>query len=283
MFFSWEWSIIILFLETQEAAVRLSQLVIACAGWCAFTAAVLPTQDSTASADKTASPAKLASVGGVCTADIVPPGGDNFINVLDLLFVLASWGPCGEEVCTADIEPLGGDNTIDVLDLLVVLASWGSCGFCPDSHEPNDNCARSSSLPLIGSSDGGETLQRYGTIMREDMDLFTLNARETDNTCGCCDTFCTDEDFEIRVSLAVPLSASGPLLFQVNETCTSDLVGEVSVAPGLSETISIWVDGTCSINPDTYTRYILVTGADPSIISCDSYTLTYSFIPGCQP
>jgi len=66
-----------------------------------------------------------------CPADLVPPGGDNTIDVQDLLFVIAAWGPCADPGnCPADIVPVGppmGDDTVDVQDLLAVIAAWGAC------------------------------------------------------------------------------------------------------------------------------------------------------------
>jgi len=45
---------------------------------------------------------------------------DGIVDVLDLLGVLADWGPCPG--CPTDIT---GDGVVDVLDLLEVLAQWG--------------------------------------------------------------------------------------------------------------------------------------------------------------
>lgn len=47
---------------------------------------------------------------------------DGLVNVLDVLGVLAAWGPCGGSDCHADVN---GDNAVNVLDLLAVLAGWG--------------------------------------------------------------------------------------------------------------------------------------------------------------
>jgi hypothetical protein len=54
-----------------------------------------------------------------CPADV---NGDRSVDVLDLLEVLANWGPCPG--CPADVN---GDTVVDVLDLLEVLANWGAC------------------------------------------------------------------------------------------------------------------------------------------------------------
>jgi hypothetical protein len=46
--------------------------------------------------------------------------GDQIVNMLDLLEVLASWGACAG--CPAD---LNGDAVVDLADLLLVLSNWG--------------------------------------------------------------------------------------------------------------------------------------------------------------
>ena len=53
---------------------------------------------------------------------LIPPGdvdGDGLIDVVDLLAVLAAWGPC--HGCPED---LNHDAVVDVLDLLIILAHW---------------------------------------------------------------------------------------------------------------------------------------------------------------
>jgi hypothetical protein len=49
--------------------------------------------------------------------------GDGVVDVLDLLALLAAWGPCPvpPPECAADIN---GDGVVDVLDLLELLANW---------------------------------------------------------------------------------------------------------------------------------------------------------------
>ncbi len=53
----------------------------------------------------------------MCAADIT---GDDVVDVLDLLEVLAQWGTSG----SADIT---GDGIVNVLDLVEVLSAWGPC------------------------------------------------------------------------------------------------------------------------------------------------------------
>ena len=54
-----------------------------------------------------------------CPAD---SGGDGEVNILDLLGVIAVWGPC-----VGCPEDSNGDGVVDILDLLAVIAAWGAC------------------------------------------------------------------------------------------------------------------------------------------------------------
>ena len=56
-----------------------------------------------------------------CTADV---NFDAQVSIVDLLFILAHWGPCRDKPCTGDFD---GDGTIGPLDLQVVLETWGDC------------------------------------------------------------------------------------------------------------------------------------------------------------
>lgn len=68
-----------------------------------------------------------------CLPDIAPKGGgDNAVNIDDLLAVISAWGSCpGGASCLADIAPvLGGvvgDGVVDIDDLLAVISAWGAC------------------------------------------------------------------------------------------------------------------------------------------------------------
>ncbi len=60
-----------------------------------------------------------------CSADVAPPGGDDVVDVLDLLAVLSAWGESGAP------EDVNGDGVVDVLDSLEVLTQWGPCPAAP--------------------------------------------------------------------------------------------------------------------------------------------------------
>ena len=48
--------------------------------------------------------------------------GDGDVNMVDLLDVLAGWGPCpSADPCLADVD---GDGEVGTLDLIAVLAGW---------------------------------------------------------------------------------------------------------------------------------------------------------------
>jgi hypothetical protein len=58
---------------------------------------------------------------------VVPRVGDTnadgIVDVIDLIQVITSWGPCPEgEPCSADVNV---DGTVDVLDLIAVITNWG--------------------------------------------------------------------------------------------------------------------------------------------------------------
>lgn len=51
--------------------------------------------------------------------------GDGEVDILDLLALLAAWGPCDPgDICTADFD-CSGD--VGILDLLALLGAWGDC------------------------------------------------------------------------------------------------------------------------------------------------------------
>ncbi|MCH8164509.1 MAG: hypothetical protein IH889_02765 [Planctomycetes bacterium] len=50
--------------------------------------------------------------------------GSGDVGILDLLALLAAWGPC--QVCVPSCD-LDGDCNVGILDLLILLANWGLC------------------------------------------------------------------------------------------------------------------------------------------------------------
>ncbi len=64
--------------------------------------------------------AVVLAMSQVSSADI---NCDGVVDVLDLIMLLAAWGPCPG--CPEDVN---GDDVVDVLDLIEVLAAWGTSG-----------------------------------------------------------------------------------------------------------------------------------------------------------
>jgi len=54
-----------------------------------------------------------------CLGDV---SGDGAVDVVDLLSVIAVWGPC-----TGCVEDINGDSFVDVVDLLEIIGTWGVC------------------------------------------------------------------------------------------------------------------------------------------------------------
>ncbi|MCH8152968.1 MAG: hypothetical protein IH830_11425, partial [Planctomycetes bacterium] len=58
--------------------------------------------------------------GDPCPWDL---NGSGDVGILDLLALLAAWGPC-EAPCPPDFD---GGGTVDIFDLLTLIANWGAC------------------------------------------------------------------------------------------------------------------------------------------------------------
>ena len=71
---------------------------------------------------------------------------DGSVDVVDLLSLLANWGPCDTECGGADTN---GDGSIDVVDLLTILAGWGAC----PSTDCNYDCVEADVFCMF---EGGE-------------------------------------------------------------------------------------------------------------------------------
>jgi sugar lactone lactonase YvrE len=64
-----------------------------------------------------------------CPADISPQGGNNAVDIGDLLIVINSWDSTGAPgTIPGDIFPMnGGDGIVNIDDLLLVIQTWGPC------------------------------------------------------------------------------------------------------------------------------------------------------------
>ena len=55
-----------------------------------------------------------------CLSDL---SGDGFVDITDLLSIIAAWGPCSG-TCDADLD---NNGAVDVADLLTLIGDWGPC------------------------------------------------------------------------------------------------------------------------------------------------------------
>ncbi len=98
--------------------------------------------------------------------------GDSVVGILDLLNLLAAWGPCGDppQSCFAD---LNCDGEVDVLDLLILIANWGKC---PGEQGPPPKSLK-------------KEIQDAGLTWPDDWDLFeecmTTGTPEEQDNCRC--------------------------------------------------------------------------------------------------
>lgn len=150
-------------------------------------------------------------------------------------------------------------------------------GAFADGFEPNGDCASFRTLAGVGS-DQTQTYSAMTVYASGDVDVYRFQASETDSTCGC-GVFSTDEDYNLDVTLTVPAGA-GSYELCVNAAGCSFTAGDCFVvAAGSSQTVRIFLDGSCS-GTDTYTPYIRVRGSGAPGFECRPYTLTYFFDAG---
>jgi len=83
---------------------------------------------------------KFAPV-STCEGDIAPKGGDDVIDVQDLLGIIAAWGDIGEDMPT----DLNNDLIVDVQDLLAIIGLWGNCPVATGACCTGSSCSQLSS------------------------------------------------------------------------------------------------------------------------------------------
>ena len=64
----------------------------------------------------------VLTITSTCAPCLADTNGDSTVNVIDLLAMLAAWGPNPGH--PADIN---NDGNVTVIDLLAMLAAWGAC------------------------------------------------------------------------------------------------------------------------------------------------------------
>ncbi len=64
-------------------------------------------------------------IGDACDGPAGDLDGDGVVGILDLLILLATWGPCDPPCPPACLADIDANCTVNVLDLLILLANWG--------------------------------------------------------------------------------------------------------------------------------------------------------------
>ncbi|MBI4511212.1 MAG: putative metal-binding motif-containing protein [Deltaproteobacteria bacterium] len=175
-----------------------------------------------------------------------------------------NWGAASPETCN-DID----DNCDGAPDN----------GMAGDAREPSNGCNSIRTLPSLGSdqtfTENALTLYPAG-----DVDYYRFEVNETDSGCTCCAwSFCTDEDYLVKVTLSVPRGAG------TYRACISTGCGGTdrctNVGAGTSGTLELGFDGNCSpTSSDSYTVHVRVEGVVAPGFECAPYELKYSFITG---
>jgi hypothetical protein len=114
-----------------------------------------------------------------------------------------------------------------------------------------------------------------------DVDYYRINANETDGGCGCCDFFCTDEDYRLSVTLTVPADAGSYQFCMTGNTtsCANDPHLHLRDR-GSSQTLQVTLDGACP-GTDSYSVFVRISGGSAPGFECSPYTLSYGLVPGC--
>jgi hypothetical protein len=175
-------------------------------------------------------------------------------------------GAAGSETCN-DLDD-NCDGTVD-----------NNASFA-DGLESNDSCATFRTLSTVGSNQtlGASNITLYPS---GDVDHFRIPASETDSSCGCCDFFCTDEDYRLTISLTVPAGA-GSYLLCASLDCASVGTNCVTVPAGSSGSRTFLLDGACGATVDSYSAYVRISPGNAPGYECRPYTLSYNFQTACN-
>jgi hypothetical protein len=151
-------------------------------------------------------------------------------------------------------------------------------GAFADGFESNNSCTVPRALSSVGSNQtiGYASMTLYGS---GDVDYYTFTATETESSCGCCDFFCLDEDFQVEITLGVPADA-GSYRFCTGRSCADIGVNCIDVIAGQARTWTWRLDGGCP-GIDAYGFYVSVSPGSSPGYECRPYTLQYRLTPGC--
>ena len=153
-------------------------------------------------------------------------------------------------------------------------------GSFADGQEFNDSCAAYRTLAAVGENQT-QTLNTLTLYPSGDVDHYRINANETGTGCGCCDFFCTDEDYRLSVTLTVPPGAGSYQFCMTGHTTTCGTFPTcISVPAGSSQTLQVTLDGACPA-VDSYSVFVRISAGTSPGFACSPYTLSYGFVPGC--
>jgi hypothetical protein len=150
-------------------------------------------------------------------------------------------------------------------------------GTFSDGYEPNPACGSARVLNTVGS-DQNTAYSTMTVYPSGDFDYYAIPLTETDNFCGC-GSFQFDEDYEIRVTLTVPLGAGSFEICMNTGSCTFPNGYCFEVAEGNTINLSQFLDGACP-GQDNYTTYLSIRGDNPPGYECLPYTLSIFFDAG---
>jgi hypothetical protein len=148
-------------------------------------------------------------------------------------------------------------------------------GAFSDTFEPNPDCGSFAVLSNVGS----DQTRSYSTMTvyaSGDVDVYRFQASETDSSCAC-GPFSFDEDYNLDVTLTVPVNAGSYELCTNVGSCS--FASCVTVSAGTSQTLRVLLDGDCTVT-DNYNAYVRVRGVGSPGFECVPYTLTYLFDAG---
>jgi len=159
-------------------------------------------------------------------------------------------------------------------------------GLSGDGYEPNNSCSAATYLGTLYSvampGEPSSLTVRPTLYGSGDVDVFRIDFRENDSSCGCGAS--TDEDYAIVTTVTVPVGAGSYRVcsFQSGTCSTSGTCTTISA--GSSGTVTVWKDGCCSPFGcgDSGTWWITVSGVGSPGYECRSYTLAATAQQGCM-
>ncbi len=148
--------------------------------------------------------------------------------------------------------------------------------FADTTYEPNNSCSAYKTLPTAGSDQTISYNTSFTLYPSGDVDYFRIVGSETDDSCACCDFWCTDEDYQMSVTLTVPSGAGSYQFCTHGSDCNAIGSFCATVGAGSSYTWTYNLDGGCPGN-DSYGIFVRIAGGGAPGFECKPYKLSYTF------